>query len=276
MINFEINKRLATDYIQDKRMLSVKKSTITNNVAFHAHDFFEIELVLSGEGTQILNGKEYEMKKGTLYLVTPLDYHQITVTKAPIDLYSIKLYENFLPYNLLNIILNSQSNIFFDDNITLYDKALNLCNLLYEEYTRSSPEPKYIANIVECIFILLARNFTTLTDIKSSGYNPIQSAVIYMKLHFQEDPPVQKAAEICYLSTNYFSSMFRKYMGKTYSEYLTELKLDYAKKLLLTTDLSITDICFSSGFSSVSNFLKAFKQKINISPNKFRKENHNM
>lgn len=55
--------------------------------------------------------------------------------------------------------------------------------------------------------------------------------------------------------------MFRKYTGKTYSEYLTELKLDYSKKLLLTTDLSITDICFSSGFSSVSNFLKAFKQK---------------
>ena len=45
MINFEINKRLATDYIQDKKMLSVKKSAITNNVAFHTHDFFEIEIV---------------------------------------------------------------------------------------------------------------------------------------------------------------------------------------------------------------------------------------
>ena len=43
MINFEINKRLATEYIQDKKTLSVKKSAITNNVAFHPHDFFEIE-----------------------------------------------------------------------------------------------------------------------------------------------------------------------------------------------------------------------------------------
>ena len=64
-------------------------------------------------------------------------------------------------------------------------------------------------------------------------------------------------------------------MGKTYKEYMNALKLDYAKKLVVTSNAPVKEICFASGFNSLTNFLKAFKEHFGMSPGTMRKEKVN-
>jgi len=68
------------------------------------------------------------------------------------------------------------------------------------------------------------------------------------------------------------SSLFVKESGINFKEYLSTIRLDYARKLLEFSDMSVTDICFESGFNDYANFERSFKRKYNISPRQHRKE----
>ena len=68
------------------------------------------------------------------------------------------------------------------------------------------------------------------------------------------------------------SSAFKKATGKTYSDYLIDLKISHAKKLLRHTSESIMLIAENSGFESICNFNRAFKKKTQLSPSQYRKK----
>lgn len=72
-------------------------------------------------------------------------------------------------------------------------------------------------------------------------------------------------------SKSYFSHNFKEYTGKTFREYLIDIRLSYAKQLLEYSTLSITQISFSVGFNDSNYFSNVFKQKIGISPRLYRK-----
>lgn len=71
-------------------------------------------------------------------------------------------------------------------------------------------------------------------------------------------------------SKSYISHKFKKIFGMSFSDYCNELRLEDAKRLLIGTDLPITDIAFASGFSDTSYFIKLFKAKHGTSPLRFR------
>ena len=95
----------------------------------------------------------------------------------------------------------------------------------------------------------------------------------YMFLHFSETPSLEDMARMSGYSTNYFSKQFHMIAGKKYIEFLTSLKLNHAKFLLITTTKTILDIAFCCGFTSLSNFNHAFKKAIGISPSQYRTQN---
>ena len=117
--------------------------------------------------------------------------------------------------------------------------------------------------------LILIKNKLPTHD--SVQYNAVQSAKLYIQTNFRQNPSLTEIAKAVYLTPNYLCDKFRKETGKTVLEYLTAQKIKYAESLLKSTNLSVTDICFSSGFSSVSNFLRAFKMHKKTSPLAYRK-----
>ena len=71
----------------------------------------------------------------------------------------------------------------------------------------------------------------------------------------------------------YTSSMFHKQYGMTIQEFIINQRIEYAKKLIIETDLSITEIVIESGFTSTSNFYSKFIKCVGCSPLQFRKDN---
>ena len=83
-------------------------------------------------------------------------------------------------------------------------------------------------------------------------------------------PPTRRALNV---SAAYLSGVFSSVMGVTMRAYLTELRLRRAAELLEGGDMSVTAVCFACGYSSLSHFLRAFRQKYGVSPGQHRRQN---
>lgn len=75
-----------------------------------------------------------------------------------------------------------------------------------------------------------------------------------------------------YISENYLSRTFTKEMGMTLVDYITECRINKAKELLRTTDLTVTNICTQVGYNYAAYFTKIFKEKTGMTPNQYREQ----
>jgi len=82
--------------------------------------------------------------------------------------------------------------------------------------------------------------------------------------------PLSRAASAAHLSVPAFTRFFKKCTGKTYVEYLTELRVGSACRLLVETDRSVTEVCFAAGFNNVSTFNRRFLELKGVTPRAFR------
>jgi AraC-like DNA-binding protein len=88
--------------------------------------------------------------------------------------------------------------------------------------------------------------------------------------NFKYDLKMEAFAKLCGRSLSSFKRDFKKEFKTTPSRWLTTRRLEYAKTLLLGTELNVNQICFESGFKNPSHFIRAFKNKYNTPPNQFR------
>ncbi|MDD5676037.1 MAG: AraC family transcriptional regulator, partial [Chitinivibrionales bacterium] len=96
-------------------------------------------------------------------------------------------------------------------------------------------------------------------------------AVQYINFHFAENVNVDKLAGQCFMSVRTFTRLFRKAFGKSPYEYVTNLRINFARLSLSSTDTPITNIAFSSGFKTLSNFNKSFRKSTGFAPRNYRK-----
>ena len=238
----------------------------------HWHDYFELELVLSGRGIHQFNGMEYPLERGCAFMLTPVDFHKVLPTED-LELCTLMFPDHIVDSSLLARLwsLSKKQRLLTipaDDQV----RICRLFDLLFEEFAHKENYRKdFIHNIVECIFIIFLRRAEMDAPIAHPFFNtPIQDALSYIHSHFRQNPSLSEAAAICRYSSNYFCEIFKKNTGMTYNKYLNDLKLSFARQLLTLSDLSVTEICFASGFSSLSHFLRTFKSTFGVSPQSMR------
>lgn len=101
----------------------------------------------------------------------------------------------------------------------------------------------------------------------------INNAVKYIKRHAHDpDLSLDRVAEAVHVSPFYLSHLFRDELGTTFVSYLTEVRLDKAKKLLKDTQLTIAEIAEKVGYSDASYFSRVFKKHVKVTPGRFRRE----
>ncbi|NHN33638.1 response regulator transcription factor [Paenibacillus agricola] len=101
--------------------------------------------------------------------------------------------------------------------------------------------------------------------------NLIQSVLLYVNLHYAHDISITGMANLFDITPNYLSALFHKKTGRKFVEYVTELRMREAQRLLIETDLSVQDITMKVGFYSMSHFGKVFAKYHQLSPMDYRK-----
>jgi AraC family transcriptional regulator len=98
----------------------------------------------------------------------------------------------------------------------------------------------------------------------------VERAIQVMHTHMQEALTLEDLASVAYLSPSRFKHVFRHLIGIPPGEFLSSLRLQAARRLLLTTPLSVTDICFEVGYNSMGSFTSRFTQLVGLSPRLLR------
>lgn len=98
----------------------------------------------------------------------------------------------------------------------------------------------------------------------------VQRAVEFITAHYREKLTVGELAGHVGCSTVYLSKIFRRYMGRSVHQYLTEYRIKKAAALL-NTGCSVTEACYSVGFSDCSGFIHTFRKLMNVTPNQYKK-----
>lgn len=101
--------------------------------------------------------------------------------------------------------------------------------------------------------------------------NTLKPAIEYIYKHKSENITAEKMANICHISTTYFSKLFVKETGEKFSSYVSKLRVEWAKSILEETEMPINEISDELGFSDAGYFIKIFKKYEGVTPSLYRK-----
>lgn len=240
------------------------KVTDNNNYPAHMHRQVEIFYVLDGEIEITIAGQKKLLKKGMLSIAFPNVVHE---THTP---------------------EHSSAVMIIFSHTLLSDFAA--------EFDTQSPQSPFIADMPDASMISsmvdgLLRSTQKNTDIRiSKGYLYILTAMIlsqvplarqedlydsggicqdisnYLNQHFTEELSLTQLACALGYSKYHISHIFKEKFGCSYSDFLKRLRAEHAMGLLTHSELSVTEICFASGFSSLRSFYRAFHEIYGASP----------
>jgi two-component system response regulator YesN len=98
-----------------------------------------------------------------------------------------------------------------------------------------------------------------------------QAILAYIEAHFQEQITLTSISEQFHFSYNYLSSYFSSHYNETFSDYLKDLRMKKAKKLMARSDLNLSEIAAAVGYSDLAYFSKVFKKVVGMTPSKYRR-----
>lgn len=103
------------------------------------------------------------------------------------------------------------------------------------------------------------------------GSRPIRLAKEYVFEHYQQPISLEKVCEMVGFSVSYFSTMFKKETGENFIRFLSRTRIEHAKKLLVQTNLPVSEICTRVGYSDLKYFTQTFKRETSLTPGQYRK-----
>ncbi|MCD8164711.1 MAG: AraC family transcriptional regulator [Bacteroides sp.] len=104
------------------------------------------------------------------------------------------------------------------------------------------------------------------------GNTKIEKILSYLNKHYTRPISLEEIASLAAMNPTAFCRYFKEKTGRTFKQYIIEMRIGYARKLLLTNDLSISQISAECGFESVTHFNRIFKRLCNLTPSEYREK----
>lgn len=240
-------------------------------VRVHHHSIHQILYAIEGVGKISLDNQEYDLSQDQAAFIAPHSRHSIysrsslTLLVLAFDISAVE----FFGENELKSSFFQQSKFFYPDVITSNELRQHLRKMLYEQssYNRFSKWAIKIHLLQILLTMTRYEDKHPTQDINSLRTDKIKN---YIDTHYYEPLTSNDIAAKLGISSRYINTIFKDCYQKTPMQYLTEVRIERAKKLLRETDKEIITICFEVGYEALSTFYRAFKNTINMSPNQYR------
>ena len=271
------------------RSFSVRRDLFPINNRWHYHSEVELIHIKKGEGTQFIGDSIKRFKPGDVVLVGSNlphywrfdDVYYEENTKAIADIRVAHFNENFwgnqfleLPENLnLKIVLEKARR-----GLQITGKTKQRVAELLEQL-QEADGPQRIILLIEALTAV--SNAKQPVPLSSIGFKPdlvdsekdrINTIYEYSIKNFKRKIQLDEIAEVANISPNSFCRYFKSRTRKTYSQFLIELRVGHACKLLIENNQCIKRLCYESGFNNFTSFHKYFKMITGKSPLVYQKE----
>lgn len=268
-------ERLSNDQFMPPSAFRLFHHRLHERVEIHWHEFFEMAFVVAGEGVHVLNGTAYPLTRGSLFLLTPADFHALELEPGgTLELFNAIFSEAMIEEDVGRLLFQGLSDhhlLLSEDQASAVEAEFR--RLKAETEDQRPGHQRVIHSTLQRLLVEIARSAPAKSG--ANGKPPAQpqtfhKVLIYLHHHYREPVTLQAVAEQAALSPNYFSQCFRVATGETYQRYLQSLRLRFAKSLLAASPLPVTDVCYASGFQTLSHFERAFKREFGRSPTAWR------
>ena len=244
--------------------------------SLHDHDYYEFFIITSGRTNHLLNGASQQLGEKTLCLIRPQDRHQFTPLQGERCIHiNLPVTREKLEQlcaavgTTLPDLLRAPSRITLEDlDFAAFKQSAREINLL-----REAGMAERLTNMIICQMLTNALVLLSKQRVDDSPGAPEWLRQVLRRIHSPEYIACQ-ASDI-YRLAGYSPPVvirnFRQYTGETVVSYRTRTKMDWAKRLLTSTDLTILDIAGRLGYGSVSHFNKLFRDFTEMSPGEYRR-----
>jgi AraC-like DNA-binding protein len=225
-----------------------------------------IHFVISGKGEYHVQGKTYRLTKGNAFLITPGITTIYTADEKDPWEYCWIGFDGYEAKNILRDCDLSETNLIFTDqsNGLLLENLLSLIQNFSEGLGN---ELTYLGQLYLCLSHMRGLKEKSTKLIYESH---ITKAMDYIHHNYTYDIKISDVAKYLSIDRTYLYKLFMIYKKVSPQQYLINYRLGIAKKLLMETNLSVTEIAYSCGFRDTPSFNKHFKNRINITPLKYR------
>lgn len=278
-MNKSLPRRLTSHHYMKTGQLRIFHQFEDMPIEVHWHEFYELSLILAGEGSHIFNGVNYELGPGSIFLLTPADFHGLTpLPGETFEIYNIIFSEEFLEEELRHLLFDNSRRYLTAFTGEILQQAIESCRRIETELAGKQPGHHLVVRSeLTTLLVVLARRCVAAapepeTSIGSDFAPPaIRKAITFIQHHFREEISLPDIAGQARLNPNYFSERFKDITGSSFQRYVINLRLDFAASLLRVSQLPVTEICYASGFKTLSHFERIFKLKFNQTPHAYRR-----
>ena len=250
---------------------SIQKSKVSMR-ELHAHPYYEIYFLQSGERSFLLRNEIHTMSAPSLFIVPPHEMHmtqggefvRYNIYIMPSQLYEYER-ELFDLLSLKNIKLNAKDA---EHILHLLDKGVSVFNNPQIKYKEEMLRAAFSAFSLYLTQTEINESYSSLRDATKSEYVPKQylEIVEYLEKNYMKKITLDDISAEFFVAKTTLLSNFKKYFGCSPIDFLLNVRLTKAERMLFDSDLSIEEISEMCGFSSANYFSLIFKRKKGKSP----------
>lgn len=264
----------------------------------HLHRALEFVYVMEGEITYTLNSQAIHLQKSGMALALSNQIHSFRAdeyAKLFVYVFSSDLVESFNKTlggkigSTPEFTVNRQTRNFILSNYILplcakvaplekHHTCTNLVQWLMTDpqHSCSNPIPPDMTSELSMLPFLYAicdgyLSCVKLVESQQKTDNVVHKLLIYVSDHFTEDITLNSVAAALGYEPHYVSRCFNSFIGIGFKQFINNYRVDYAKKLLMDKNVSITTAAYTSGFQSIRSFNRIFQETVGITPTEFRK-----
>ena len=259
--------RFGKELLGGKNICIRKKEKNTSFPLCHWHSYYEMIFYKNCRGSYNLNGRDYDITDDCVFFVTPIDFHKIS-TEFSENSFSVNI--SFMPNIVEKQLL---SEISFEPFVcrNIPEKIQKYIMDITDVYNE---EGKYFDVKIKSLFNLLLSEiliYRSVSLYSSDKINPyVQESIIAISNDPGKNHTLESVAVNLGIAPNYFSKLFHETTGTTFKDYLNNVRIDYAKRLLEETEMSATTVGLESGYQTSSHFFRVFRKYTVTSPEKYR------
>lgn len=253
---------------------------------WHFHKEYELVLINKGRGTRFIGDKVSQFEEGDLSLIGSniphlfrnSEEYYAKNSKLKANSVFIHFTKDFLGKNFFDIPemkhvvkLLEKSSLALEIN----GKAKKNIKSRLIDMNHQKP-PERLVSLLEILLLLAHSN--DLKPLLSQGFSAkncgdterINKVFEFILKNYTEEIYVQEIASKLNMSVPSFSRYFKHHARKTFSDYVTEIRIGHACRLLMENNHNISEISYQSGFDNLSNFYRHFKRIIGIIPKEYK------
>lgn len=253
--------------------------TLEESSGWHSHEVYELLYCRKGNGNIILDNRDIEFQGGRFILIKPGARHRFLFRQG--ESADLKIL----------CLTTADTAIHLSSALSIWLRAIKNSNAVFSDHEKNGElsdivdripdslgetEKRALDIIWSRIGLILALHFKSQghTDIENQGRHSdnVSNICTWIDSHLEEHLDLDTIASEFGMSRSLLTKEFRKYTNTSVVEYMNIRRLQKAGSILSETKKSITEAAFESGFPSIGNFYRKFRELYGVTPAEFRKK----